>query len=535
MNNVNVSRSTVPLMTSTDAAMFGGVDVRNDYYNRNDVYQYLWSYYTNTAYDELDSVWLRLRTRSKYYRHTRAIFNPVRRLVDFYAGVIWPGALTANPEDLPSNAQVAVPLPKKTPKALRDAMDQLWQWSNFGVQRYGLLRFGAALGNVLVEIVDDVESGKVTWDIVRPGYVRDMHLDNSGFVKSYSVEYKYEDREDGKDYTYRREVSQETIKTYRNDEPYSYYGVPSSYPNPYGFAPAVWMSHANVASIFGLPAVRNVSKIDELNSLVAHANDQIHKLLSAPIILALHDPEAPLPDPPEGATQSSVGMTIAADPSREAIQYIEANVGASVHSLNLPDGQAIKHIEMLLDEVERDHPELSLWQAMREMTQVSGIAVSRLFGDAKAYIDEAASAYDTSLVRLIQMSTAIAGMRQSEGAGGWAEDNYQRKKFASFDLDSYRKGDLDFYILPRPLIPLTEQEAAQLKILNAQAEKIVNELENPQPMLRPSGVAENGVSPSGINTANGINGRLARLGGAIPPANAPVAQNAERLRNGDNR
>lgn len=514
-------------MTSSDAALFGGAEVRNDFYDRSDVYLYLWGYFTNTAYDTLDNIWQRFRLRSRYYRYTRPIFNPTRRLVDLYSGTVWPGALTANPEDLPSNAQIAVPLPEKTPKELRDAMDQIWQWSNFGAQRYSLIRFGAALGNVLVEIVDDVDRGKVSFDIVHPSYVKALSLDHGGFVKGYTIEYKYEDVEDGQEYTYRREITQDTIKTYRNGELFSYRGVPSSYPNPYTFAPAVWISHANIGSVFGMPAVRNISKIDELNSLVSHANDQIHKLLGAPIVLALNNPDAPLPVQPAPG-QSSPTDIIAADPTREVIQYIEANVGASVHSVNLPEGQSLQHIQSLLDEVERDHPELSMWQAMRNVQQISGIAVSRLFGDAQAYINEAQQSYDTALIRMMQMSIAIAGMRQNERQGGWAEENYQRAKFEPFDLDSYRKGNLDFYILPRPLIPLTEQEATQLQILKAQAERITKELENPQ--ITPS----DNIAESGSNTAQGINGRLARLSGAIPPSNPKVAQNADAIKNGNN-
>jgi hypothetical protein len=526
-----LKRSSLTI-SSNDAAVFGGVEVRNDFYDRSDVYNYLWSYYTNVAYDDLDHVWNRIRTRSRYYRYTRPIFNPTRRLVDLYAGVIWPGVLTADPEDMPSNTQLAVPLPKSVPLVMRKAMDQIWQWSNFAAQRYSLIRFGAALGNVLVEIIDDVDKGKVTFDIVHPSYLKELNLDQGSFVKSYTVEYKYEDRDDGKDYTYRRTVTPETISTFRDAEPYAYYGNPASYPNPYGFAPAVWVSHANIGSMFGLPAVRNVSKIDELNSLVSHANDQIHKVLGAPIILALHNPDAPMPDQKGGANGSTtVSETIAADPTRESIQYIEANVGAAVHSINLPEGQSLKHVEALLSEVERDHPELSLWHAMREMNQVSGIAVSRLFGDAQAYISEAAGSYDTALVRLMQMGIAIAGMRQSEGAGGWSDENYQRAKFSTFDLDSYRKGDLDFYIMPRPLVPLTEQEAAQLKILNAQAERLETEMKQPQ--QQPGADGESPV----VNMSNGIYGRLARVGNAVSSKNAPQAlstslQDEQNRRNG---
>jgi len=483
--------------------------VRGDFYDRTAAYDLLWSYYTNNAYDSLSSAWNILQIKNNYYRHTRPIFNPTRRLVDMYAGAVWPGVLNAEPDDIPSHAQLAVPLPEKTPKQLRAAINQIWQWSNFSAQRYTMVRYGAALGNVMVEIIDDVDRGKVVYDIIWPSYVTDLELDYGGHVKAYSIEYKSEDFTTDKEFVYRRDVTAERISTFYDDRPYSYNGVPSSYANPYGFAPAVWTSHANIGNVFGMPALRNVTKIDELNSLVSHANDQIHKVLSAPIVLALHSPDAPLPD------KKTEEVELNAVQSREAIDYIEANTDAQVHTISLPEGQALKHIQVLLDEVERDHPELSMWDKMRGMSQVSGIAVERLFGDASNYIREAQTNYDTSLIRLCQMSIAIAGMRRSEGAGGWSEDNYQRAKFDGYSLESYKDGELDFYILPRPMVPLTEQEAMQIKILRAQAERLEAEMNQPQQAVQPG--QENRAEA--VNLPNAVYGRLARLGTGPVPVN----------------
>jgi hypothetical protein len=458
-------------------------------------------------------VWNQVRASNRYYKHTRPIFNPTRRLVDTYAGAVWPGVLTTDVKTLPANFHIAVPFPEETDQKLKDAIGQIWQWSNFSAQRYSLVRQCAALGNVLVEIIDDVESGKVLFDIVWPGHVKDLLLDHGGHVKAHVVEYRYYDAEDDKEHVYRREVSADSIRTYRDDSPFGYSGAPAAYANPYGFDPSVWVTHSNVGGIFGMPAARNLTKVDELNSLVSHANDQIHKILSAPIVLAIHNPDAPLPDSKEDPTPALEFGTIK---ERDVIDYIEANVGAQVQTINLPEGQALKHIETLLAEVERDHPELSMWQAMRNLNQVSGIAVERLFGDAAMYIFEAQANYDTSLKRMLQMAIAIAGMRNKEKADGWSEQNYQRKKFDGYDLESYKKGDLDFDILPRPIIAPTQMEAMQLKILEAQADRLEQEMQNPQ-------TVQQNANPQAVNLPNGVYGRLARMGQGPAPQQASQA------------
>jgi hypothetical protein len=53
--------------------------------------------------------------------------------------------------------------------------------------------------------------------------------------------------------------------------------------------------------------------------------------------------------------------------------------------------------------------------------------------------------------------TAIAGWRLKTGA--WQQRTRQQDKFRNYDLTSYAKGDLDFSIMPRPLISQTEAEA----------------------------------------------------------------------------
>jgi hypothetical protein len=112
----------------------------------------------------------------------------------------------------------------------------------------------------------------------------------------------------------------------------------------------------------------------------------------------------------------------------------------------------LHYIEKLLEEIEADHPELTMFETLREMSQITGPAAEILVGDAYALITDARAGYDVQTVKLMQMGLAVAGWRLNTGA--WGNDlSPQQETFAPFDLESYRRGDLDFEIMPRPLVP----------------------------------------------------------------------------------
>jgi hypothetical protein len=119
------------------------------------------------------------------------------------------------------------------------------------------------------------------------------------------------------------------------------------------------------------------------------------------------------------------------------------------------------YIESLTGEIERDHPELGMYNQLREMSQVTGPGASRLFGDVEALVMDAQANYDTQTIKALQMAVAIGGWRLSQG--DWIQGTRQQQAFAGFDLDSFKAGDLDFEIEERPLIPVTEEEELSIE------------------------------------------------------------------------
>lgn len=438
---------------------------RQNYENWSSRYGMLWSYYLNSAFDDM-TMWSVYRSYHRLYKFTRSIYNPTRRLVDFYVGTIYPGVLTADAKRFEDGTVIAIPFAENTNSALIKAIASLWKWSNWQIGKNLMVRYGACLGECLIEVIDNIENAHIEFEVQHPARVFDLKLDFRGNVKSYSIEYDYEEEVQNmpgvsQTHRYKKTVDKEAIKYFRDDVPHAFGGEFTSYENPYGFVPAVWAKHTDVGTAHGEPAMRNMSKFDELNSLASHMVDQAHRVLEAPILISGDNIQPFNPEvPPEGQYQSGARP----DSGRSNIAMIKATLGARIDAVQPPSGESMANVDHMLDEIEKDHPELTMYHEMRKMSQVTGPAVSRLFGDVDISVNEARGNYDTQMVKLHQMGIAIGGFRYNNGDwGDTSELPDDRQVFAPFGLDSYAQGDLDFEIAQRPLVPLGQWETIQAR------------------------------------------------------------------------
>ena len=438
-----------------------GMTTRQQYMTQVAVYEYRWHLYRNSIFDDA-ATWYQYRRQYGLYRYIRPIYNPVTRLVDFYAGIVYPGVLAIDGKRLPDGTPLAIPLASDINPALANAIGQLWQWSNWQTGKNLFVRYGAALGDVMVEVLDEVDRGKVTFDIIWPGMVADLELDSTGNVKSYAIEYEAED-EYGKSYEYRKVVDEDWIVELKDGEEFQYdENVPATRPNPYGFAPAIWCKHTDMGGNHGSPAVRNANKIDELNEIASHAHDRAHAVLSSPILVAGKGVQSLTSEVTEGKRVATQDMTNPGG-GRESVKILKADDGG-MSTVQLPEGEALNYIAKLMEEIENDHPELSMYNELRQMSQVTGPGAERMIGDAASYIQDARANYDTQTIKLMQMGIAIAGWRLNNGDWGRTPTR-QQQAFAPFDLESYAVGELDFEIMPRPITGVAKLTADEQRAL----------------------------------------------------------------------
>jgi hypothetical protein len=466
----------------------------------------LWSYYDNSVFDNL-AAWASYRSNYTLYRNIRSIYNPTRRLVNFYVAQVYPGVLSEDATKLPDGVAIAIPFSDDTDEALKLAIAQFWQWSNWQSNNKLMVRYGGATGSCLVEVVDNVARGKITTAVRWPGLLADRALDDSpslvlddvGNVKFYALEYQATD-EAGDSYTYRKEVSQEAFTEYRDDE------VTSQEDNPYGFVPAVWCKHVDEGwgvdgeGLYGAPAISgSIGKIDELNGLASHSNDQIDLLIDSPGIISSDGKIGRVGEQANAikATRAAAVDEFASPAATSTLRtlrrlLLHAPKGASWVPLtgNLQPEQAIPAMDHLLTEIEHDFPELGMYQELRKMSEVTGPGAARMMGDVYSRVLEVSSNYDTQSIKLFQMAAAIGGFRYQENREGWRLRTAAQAKFAPFGLDSYARGELNMAIMPRPLIPMTEDDTITLTGKRLDNAKKAQGIFNDEKVLEVAGVPE---------------------------------------------
>lgn len=466
----------------------------------------LWSYYDNTVFDSV-AQWAAYRSNYVLYRNIRSIYNPTRRLVNFYVAQVYPGVLSEDASKLPDGVAIAIPFSDDTDEALKIAVAQFWQWSNWQSNNKLMVRYGGATGSVLVEVVDNVTRGKITTAVRWPGLLADrakddspsLILDDVGNVKFYALEYQALN-DKGDTYTYRKEVGQESIIEYADDK------VTSEEPNPYGFVPAVWCKHIDEGwgvdgeGVYGAPAISgSIGKIDELNGLASHTHDHIDALVDSPGIISSDGGVGRIGEQSSAIKVSrantqdefaTVGATSVMKTMRRLL--LKAPKGASWVPLtgNLQPEQVIPAMDHLLTEIEHDHPELGMYQELRKMSQVTSPGAARMMGDVYSRVLEVSSNYDTQSIKLFQMAAAIGGFRYRENREGWRLRTEAQAKFAPFDLDSYARGDLNMAIMPRPLIPMTEDDTISLTGKRLDNAKKAQGIFNDEKVLEVAGVSD---------------------------------------------
>jgi len=417
-------------------------------------YALCWDAYQGALYDRRFGHYQSYLMQRGLYAKTRMLHGMVEDMVDFYAFHTYPGVI--DDQGVPNDVLLEQGIPLICDDTQRAAIKQIWQWSRWGAVSAEWITYGAATGDAFLSIVDDVDAGRVYLETRAPWQVKEIHRDKRGFIEDCAEEYRAWDSEKREQYTYRREMNLDTIKTFRNGSPFDY-GGGAVIDNPYGFVPMVYTQHRFSPEIPGKPAFRNWTMLDEVNSIASRLSDYITKQANTPTIFS----NAGV------ITKVQVDTNTASDDER-GVNLLQMSADGKVWPLtgNLNLDHAEKRIENMLAELSERNLEVTTYKRLRESGNPSGVAARRLLGDVEARLTGPQRNYDGGQILALRQALAIAGMRQSEGAGGWGRgaQTEQQRQFVAFDLASYERGDLDFGIAPRPLIADTPLDDAQTRL-----------------------------------------------------------------------
>jgi len=441
----------------------------DDYETRRVRYDILWSLYENTTYSNIHSWSQAYRNRYAMYKFTRNLYNPAAREAEFWEQMVWGGSL-----DLQEARKGAVPvlLPKENQaneEALRKAITDVWRKSNFALRKDTIPLWGAALGDVGIKIVDDRERGIVYSQIIHPSIIKDIEVNNVGWVKRYELFEKRYDN-DGRvvDYaeTAERGVGEDVVfRTFANGKPYAFGDTPAEWVEPYGFIPFVIIQHRDVGLDWGYAEIHKVlSKVREIDDLASKTHDQIRKSIDPFWLFNFSKPKKSV------AAEGGENTLDRPQRGREEVQalYIDkdnASGQALIASVDL--GSALTSIDKMLSELERELPELQddIWTASGD---ASGEAISKAREKVGTRVVTRRQAYDAALVRLHQMAIAIGG-------------HFGYQNYEGFDLESYKQGKLEHFINPERPIFQTSKAGEQSEFMRELGiiEKMVNVLEMP--------------------------------------------------------
>lgn len=384
-------------------------------------------YYNNTVYSELEryAVMHKKKSNQGLYRFVRPVYNPAARGVDLYPSKVYGGQL-----DMENISMGAIPVQYQNDKQKR-AIRQLWQWSNWGIQKSLYVTTGAMLGDVILKLVDEPDKQRVRMEVQIPDVYTELEFNAVGNVTRYVIEYTKVDLKTGRSYTYKEEGDKQWFRTYKDGVPFAYTQdgdgkEVSEWRNIYGFVPVVHIPHKlTVGARFGTSSIHKVLwKVDEINSAASRVNDQIGKTVNA----VYH----------AKGLQGNVSLEIQDDKGQIGLLKTDNTVDLIPLVNNLDIASATDNVAQMLMEIERDMPELSLHR-IRESGQATAPGVRAAYSDAIDLINEASGLYDDGLVRAHQMGMTIGGIR-----------GYQ--DFEGFNENSYDNGELDHSIAPRDII-----------------------------------------------------------------------------------
>lgn len=440
-------------------------------------YALLWSYYESTTYRVFLNAWA-----TKYikdfglYKYARNIFNPSYRLAEFWVAALVGGVLDPEAGD---GGALPIQIPETTAETdagnLRAVIAQLWRDSNWQVNKSIWARNGIVKGDTTLRVVDDPERGKAYLEVVRPDILKSVTRDPSGNVKAYEIEEVRKDPRDPNkpDVTYTEIAERLTLptvadgavseatglpgpvryQTLLNGKPYPWNGIAAEWTENYGFVPVVVIKHIDVGLEWGWAEMyAGLSKLREADDQWSVIDDHIRVKHKAPWLFNFSKPSvtpAATNAPPTAETPA---------PGREDLNalYIkdkDAKGQALVADLQLD--HALTNLDKIIDQLERDYPEIRDEFSRMRGNDVSGEALRIMREPVEVRAAERRAVYESALVRAHQMAISIGAQKGYAG-------------FEEFTESSFVEGKLNHSIAPRPVYrvdPLEqlEQEAALWK------------------------------------------------------------------------
>lgn len=410
-----------------------------------DLYDQLEAYYlSNGLYEVLNSTVGRktyLQSNGTLKPESmRPIYNPATRLVDFYGDLLWPGSL-------PSALQI-----QSDNEAIAPLVEQIWQWSNWGVEKDTAARWFPLFGSMFIKASTSADNSRVFLQNIKPRFVTDMDTDERGYLTWVRLDLPQTTRNaDGKLETvqrtevwekgrYRVWIHKHTPETPLNELGRTQEDKPLT---GYDFVPIVYQPFKSIGDDRGVGVYTlHLDKLDE----IARMSTRLHQMLFryskptwATVRSGVGADNRPLPPVQLSGGKPNV---LERDEDDEILNLPGATDIKSLVA-QLPYDQALAILGDQLTQLERDLPEL-VYGRIQESADLSGVALRYLLEGAINRLTAARGNAEAALIRAHQMALTIG---QSIGL-----DNFRK-------AGTFENGGFAHEFVERPVLqmPLTEQ------------------------------------------------------------------------------
>lgn len=341
------------------------------------------SYYDGAAYNTvrqtLGVLWPRL------YKGVKPLYLPISRAVDVDAGTV-PGGwkLPDGTTDQPYN------------KAWQDAVNQIFDWSDWNVDGVLFVHFGAQYGVSGLKVSDLRDYGVIQIKPVIP--TKFMLVKSSDYNQRVAMSIYIEKRHNrsGEEYEYAEIITPEMIRTFNNGRPEMYDGREAEYPNELGEVPYIEVEHIRTGEPFGECTYQKaIPMLNEVNELASYLADIIKKHAE-----------------PQWAV-------IGAEPSDlvksgDNVWHIPAGGDAKPLVAQIDIAGALEFVKEIRDQVYGSLPELA-FDELRSKTQIATATLELQLMDFTLKIKRCRPNYDHGLADALRISgLAAAGMGLSD-------------------------------------------------------------------------------------------------------------------------
>lgn len=394
-----------------------------------------------------------------------ALRNPVHRVVECYPARLWPGTLPH-----------ALPIISDNDK-LPDAINTIWQWSNWNAQKQVAARWLPLYGEIYIKVVQTEDKSRVFFQLIRPHYVSMVDLDERGVITYLRIDVpQIEITNDLPRHVYHTEVwSEDSYRKWIHDKPdakVEELGIPEQEfeLKAFGidFIPIVRIPFIDAGDARGHGAVTHaLDKIDEANRMATN----LHRMLfrHADGIWAAEsnatDKDGRPLAPPRIGKEATKG-----DKSSDTVMIGNDSILRLPSTWTLkslvplvPYKEALDILQDMMLELEADMPEMAFYRVRHIQIRgaLSGRAIEMMLQDAVVRIEEARGNAEAGLIRANQMAITIA---QAAGLSDFT------------GLGTYESGALDHTFKARNVIRTSDAEEleviAQLPATFSEMEKL---------------------------------------------------------------